>query len=63
MLYFRLVATVMALLADKPELDFTCWNKNRDDYFLAIQAEMGGNYKPMQVFVRLALRDAEQGVL
>lgn len=59
----RLVATVMALQADKPELDFSSWDKNRDDYFLAIQAGMGGNYEPMKALVRQALHDAEQGVL
>jgi cell filamentation protein len=59
----RLLATVMALQANKPELDFISWDQNRDDYFLAIQAGIGENYEPMKGFVRQALRDAEQGDL
>ena len=59
----RLLANVMALQANKPELDFSSWDRNRDDYFLAIQAAMDCNYKPMKDFVTQALHHGEQGVL
>lgn len=58
----RLLANVMALQANKPELDFSSWDAERDNYFLAIQAGIGGDYAPMLRFVRLALQDAERGV-
>ena len=59
----RLLANVMALQANKPELDFTPWDRNRDDYFLAIQAAMDCNYEPMKGFIRQALLHGEQGAL
>ena len=59
----RLLANVMALQSNKPELDFSSWDRNKDDYFLAIQAAMGCNYEPMKGFVRQALFHGEQGVL
>ena len=59
----RLLADVMALQANKPELGFSSWDRNRDNYFLAIQAAMDRNYEPMKGFVRQALLHGEQGVL
>ena len=59
----RLLANVMTLQANKPELDFSSWDRNRDDYFLAIQVAMDRNYEPMKGFVRQALLHGEQGVL
>ena len=59
----RLLANVMALQSNKPELDFSSWDRNKEDYFLAIQATMGCNYEPMKGFVRQALFHGEQGVL
>ena len=59
----RLLANVMALQANKPELDFSSWDRNRDDYFLAIQTAMDRDYEPMKSFVRQALLSGEQGVL
>jgi len=58
----RLLANIMALQANKPELDFSSWDENRDNYFLSIQAGMAGSYAPMEHFVRRAIRDAEQRV-
>lgn len=58
----RLLATVMALQAGKPEPDFTSWHECRDEYFSAIQQGMAGNYEPMEAFVKKALRDAESGL-
>ena len=57
----RLLANVMSLQANKPELDFTSWDADREHYFLAIQAGMGSDYEPMKKFVKQAIRDAEQG--
>lgn len=54
----RLLATVMALQAGMPELDFSSWHESREHYFTAIQQGMAGDYGPMQELVRQALRDA-----
>ena len=59
----RLLSNVMALQANKPEMDFTSWDRNRDDYFLAIQVAMDRNYEPLKGFVRQALLHGEQGAL
>ncbi len=59
----RLLANVMALQADKPELDYSSWDAARSDYFLANHAGMDNNYEPLKVFVRQALHDAEPSVL
>ncbi|WIO73863.1 Fic family protein [Porticoccaceae bacterium LTM1] len=56
----RLLANVMALQANKPELDYSSWDLDRDKYFSAIQAGMDCNYESMKQLVRQALRDAEQ---
>jgi len=59
----RLLSNVMALQANKPELDFSSWDTDRDNYFLAINAGMSGEYEPMKILVRRALHDGERGVL
>ncbi len=59
----RLLANVMTLQANRPELDFSSWDGNRDDYFLAIQAAMDCNYELMKGFVRQALLHGEQSAL
>ena len=51
----RLLANVMALQADWPALDFTCWDDNRIAYVAAIQAGLT-DYEPMKRLVRQALR-------
>lgn len=55
----RLLADVMTLQAGKPELDYSSWDVNREEYFRAIQSGLGRDYEPMKVLVRQALRDAE----
>lgn len=55
----RLLANVMALQANKPELDFSAWDAERENYFIAIQAGMGSNYEPLKAFVRQALLGGE----
>ena len=55
----RLLANVMALQAGKPELDFTAWDADRENYFLSIQAGMACNYEPMKWFVKQALRGGD----
>jgi len=59
----RLLADVMALQANKPELDFSFWDAERDSYFLAIQAGLSRNYGPMVELVRRALLDGEKTFL
>lgn len=50
----RVLATVMALQAGQPPLDFTWMAENRDEYFQAIQHGHAGNYSPIrQVFERV----------
>ncbi len=45
----RLLATLMALQAGLPLLDFSgIQGKKRDDYFAAVQAGMGRDYAPMR---------------
>ena len=53
----RLLASVMALQAGWPELDYTQWDERRTDYFAAIQAGMS-DYGPMKRLVRRVLRAA-----
>ena len=50
----RLLATIMALQADKPFLNFDYMVKYKKDYIPAIHAGHGGNYEPMkQVFEQI----------
>lgn len=55
----RLLANVMALQAGKPELDFTAWDADRENYFLSIHAGMACDYEPIKWFVRQALRGGD----
>jgi hypothetical protein len=52
----------MALQADKPELDFSALDEQRQNYFVAIQAGMDCNYAPLMALFKQVLRDSEQGV-
>ena len=47
----RLLANVMAMQANKPELDFTSWDARKADYYAAIQAGLD-DYAPMKTLVR-----------
>lgn len=50
----RLLATVMALQADKPPLDFETMHRDKAGYIAAIQAGHACDYSPMQeVFERI----------
>ena len=51
----RLLASVMALQAGWPQLDYTHWDKRRTDYFAAVRAGMS-DYGPMKGLVRRVLR-------
>lgn len=55
----RLLASVMALQAGWPELDFKSWDANKDAYFAAIQAGLE-NYEPMRMLVKQVLRETAQ---
>ena len=56
----RLLATVMALQAGWPVLDFTFWDSGRKAYFSAIQAGLD-DCKPMIKLVTQVLRDSAGG--
>ncbi len=53
----RLLASVMALQAGWPQLDYTHWDRRRTDYFAAVQAGMS-DYGPMKGLVRRVLHAA-----
>ncbi len=53
----RLWATVMALQAGWPVLDFTSWHSDKEAYFSAIQAGLD-DYQPMIERVTRVLRDS-----
>lgn len=55
----RLLATVMALQAGLPVLDFTYMDENKAEYFAAIQAGID-NDKPMKDIFRRVLLDSQQ---
>ena len=44
----RLLATLMALQAGLPLLDFSTMNEQKEKYFAAVQAGLDRNYKPME---------------
>ncbi len=52
----RLLASVMALQAGWPQLDFTPWDACKDNYFAAIQRGMS-DYGPMKSLVKRVLRE------
>ena len=45
----RLLATLMALQAGLPLLDFSTMNEQKEKYFAAVQAGLDRNYKPMEL--------------
>ncbi len=45
----RLLATLMALQAGLPLLDFSTMSEQKEKYFAAVQAGIERNYKPMEV--------------
>ena len=51
----RLLATLMALQAGLPLLDFSDWSElKREEYFAAVRAGMDINYEPMkQLFLEV----------
>lgn len=57
----RLLATLMALQAGLPLLDFSgIKGKARQAYFLAVQASMGNDYEPMKKVYCAVLRRSER---
>lgn len=58
----RMIATLMALQAGLPLLDFSSIRgRKRQAYFAAVQASMGRNYEPMKEVFRAVLRRSERG--
>jgi cell filamentation protein len=50
----RLLASVMAMQAGKPEINFADWGEHKEGYFSAIQAGLD-DYEPMKTLVRQVL--------
>jgi cell filamentation protein len=50
----RLLVDVMAAQAGYGTLDYSAWDRDRDAYFMAINAGLGGNYEPMKRLVEAA---------
>ena len=55
----RLLATIMALQAGQPILDFSYMDKNKKDYFAAIQSGLDDD-KPMKKMFRQVLHESQQ---
>jgi len=55
----RLLTNIMSLQANYPLLDFSFMDKNKSDYFLAIQAGLD-NDKPMKAMFKQVLHDSLQ---
>lgn len=55
----RLLATIMALQAGQPLLDFTLMDQRKEEYFAAVQAGLD-NYNPMKELFRQVLHASEQ---
>ncbi len=53
----RLLADVMAVQAGYPPLDYTAWDKNKKEYFTAIQHGVNRNYEPMKQWISKALSE------
>lgn len=51
----RLLADVMAVQAGRQPLDYSAWDADKEGYFAAIRAGLGGDYAPMRQRVLLAL--------
>ncbi|OEU69400.1 MAG: cell filamentation protein Fic [Desulfuromonadales bacterium C00003093] len=57
----RLVATLMALQAGLPLLDFSDWvDEKREEYFSAVRAGLDRNYEPMAQLFRDVIRHSER---
>lgn len=50
----RLLADVMAVQAGYGPLDYSSWDRHKDDYILAIQQGLGCEYGPMMTWVERA---------
>lgn len=58
----RLQATLMALQAGLPLLDFSgIKGRTRQAYFAAVRTSMGRDYEPMREIFRAVLRASERG--
>ena len=57
----RLLATIMALQAGHPLLDYSCMDDNKTEYIAAIQAGLDNN-EPMKEMFRRVLRDSQLNV-
>lgn len=55
----RLLANVMALQANWPELDFTALDNKKEMYISAIQAGLECNYEPLKLLIMQVLRDSK----
>jgi cell filamentation protein len=54
----RLLADVMAVQAGHGPLDYSCWERHKSFYIMAIQEGLGANYEPMKHWVkRLLVQD------
>lgn len=58
----RLLANVMALQANWPELDFTSLDNKKEMYISAIQAGLECNYEPLKLLIMQVLRDSKNAV-
>ncbi len=56
----RVLATIMALQAGHPPLDFTWMAENKREYFEAIQHGHAGNYEPIKKIFSLALQSSQR---
>jgi cell filamentation protein len=54
----RLLADVMAVQAGHGPLDYSSWEASRQQYVMAIQQGLGGDYEPMKYWVRKVLETA-----
>ncbi len=53
----RFLADVMMAQAGYPPLDYTSWDENKPEYFLAIRQGMDMNYEPMKQWVLRAMEN------
>lgn len=58
----RLLANVMALQAGQQMLDFSYLDKNKSEYFAAVQAGLDDN-EPMKAIFRQVLHETQQNVI
>ena len=55
----RVLATIMALQAGMPLLDFTYMTEHKDEYIAAIHAGHGGDYEPMKRMFAIILETSQ----